>query len=50
MLSALLKGVSYALGYFGLWYCLPGGRRALRETFALWRDLRPSAGEAPKAP
>lgn len=50
LLSALLKGVLYALGYFGLWCCLPGGRRALRETFSLWRDLRPSAREAAKAP
>jgi hypothetical protein len=50
ILSALLKGVLYALGYVGLWCCLPGGRRALRETFSLWRDLRPATGEARKSP
>jgi hypothetical protein len=50
LLSALLKGVLYALCYFGLWRCLPGGRRALRETFSLWRDLRPAAREAGKVP
>ncbi|MEO8177692.1 MAG: oligosaccharide flippase family protein [Deltaproteobacteria bacterium] len=46
IVALLLKGVLYALVYFGLWWCLPGGRRALRETLSLWRDLRPAAAKS----
>jgi O-antigen/teichoic acid export membrane protein len=38
--ALVLKGLLYVLAYLGLWWCLPGGRRALRETLSLWRDLR----------
>lgn len=39
-LALALKALFYAMCYLALWWCLPGGRGALRETALLWRDLR----------
>jgi PST family polysaccharide transporter len=49
LLALLLEAVLYTLLYFGLWWCLPGGRRALRETLSLWRDLLPAGKRQEKA-